>query len=408
VRAGNFKRSASSSVRTSNLVKKDISAKLHVLTLTPFYPSDGDEVSGCFVAETLRELTAYGVASSVIAVDSIYHARRRASQQSPAEWVRYPQLPGNFGLSSAGKFLGAVLLKRVRELHRSSPINVIHAHAALPCGHAAVFLSRRLGIPFVVTIHGLDVFNSCFQQGIAAGWRRKASLSVYTSARKVICISDKVQRLLTGGMSAPVPAEVVYNGTDPSLFVPGPAREETPTVLIVGNLLAGKGHELVLRAIVRLKDSHLGLQCRMIGEGADRDRFAALARDLGIGDRVHFLGRRSRSEVAEAMRNCTVFALPSRYEGLGCVYLEAMACGKPVIACWGQGIDEIIDHGSNGWLIPVDGLEELVQGLQALLGNAELRTRIGQAARQTIFDKLKLSHQAQKLVKIYEEAAQSQ
>ena len=79
---------------------------------------------------------------------------------------------------------------------------------------------------------------------------------------------------------------------------------------------------------------------------------------------------------------------------------------KPVIACRGQGIDEIIQHGSNGWLIPVDGLEELVQGLQDLLANAELRARIGQAARQTILDKLTLAHQAQSLVKIYEEAAQ--
>ena len=157
-------------------MEKDIPAKLHVLTLTPFYPSAGDEVSGCFVAETLRQLQGYGVASSVIAVDSIYHGKRRSSQESPADWIRYPQLPGNFGLSSAGKFLGDLLLRRVRQLHRRSPIHVIHAHAALPCGHAAAVLSRGLGIPFVVTIHGLDVFNSCFQKGIAAGWRRRASV----------------------------------------------------------------------------------------------------------------------------------------------------------------------------------------------------------------------------------------
>jgi teichuronic acid biosynthesis glycosyltransferase TuaC len=387
-------------------VEKDIPAKLHVLTLTPFFPSDGDEVSGCFVAEPLRQFKAHGVASSVIAVDSIYHAGRRSSRKSPAEWVRYPQLPGNFGLSSAGRFLGAILLKRVRQLHRHSPIGVIHAHAALPCGYAAAFLSQRLGIPFVVTIHGLDVFNSCFQQGIAAGWRREASLGVYKSAHKVICISDKVRRSLTDGMGATVAAEVVYNGTDPSLFAPGTAQNETPAILIVGNLLAGKGHELVLKALRRLKDSHPGLQCRIIGEGADRDRFAGLARDLGIGGQVHFFGRRSRSEVAEAMRDCMVFVLPSRYEGLGCVYLEAMACGKPAIACREQGIDEIIRHGDNGWLIPVDGLEELVQGLRVLLGNAELRARIGQAARQTILDGLTLSQQAESLVKIYEDAAQ--
>ena len=379
---------------------------LHVLTVTPFYPSDGDEVSGCFVAETLRALNAYGVASSVIAVDSIYHGSRRSSLQFPAEWVRYPQLPGNFGLSSAGAFLGATLLRRVRQLQRRSPIHVIHAHAALPCGSAVAFLSRRLGIPFVVTIHGLDVFNRCFQNGIASRWRRTASLSVYESANKVICISDRVRRLLTDESGAAIATEVVYNGTDTDLFASAATKEETPTILVVGNLLAGKGQELVLRAFAKVKHSHPGLQCHLIGEGADRDRFARLGEDLGIGAKLQFLGRRSRSEVAQAMRDCTVFVLPSRYEGLGCVYLEAMASGKAVIACQGQGIDEIIQHGRNGWLIPVDGLEELVNGLQTLLGDAALRSQIGQAARQTILDNLTLSHQAQQLARIYREAAQ--
>ena len=408
MRAGNFRHCASGLGGAAKIVDTGTLPKLHVLTLTPFYPSDGDEASGCFVAETLRQIEAQGAASSVMAVDSIYHASRRSSQQSPADWMRYPQLPGNFGLSSAGQFLGTVLLSRVQQLHRHSPVTVIHAHAALPCGHAAAFLSRRIGIPFVVTVHGLDVFNRCFQNGIAARWRRKSSLRVYAGAHKVICISEKVRQLLTDGMAEAgeiVNAEVVYNGTDPSVFAPGSSQDELPTILIVGNLLTGKGHELVLRAFARLKDSHPALQCQIIGEGADRDRFAAMARDLGISGRVHFLGRRSRSEVAEAMRNCTVFVLPSRYEGLGCVYLEAMACGKPAIACHGQGIDEIIHHGKNGWLIPIDGLEELVQGLQVLLGNAELRAQISKAARQTILDNLTLSHQAGKLMRIYEDAA---
>ena len=386
-------------------MEEDIPPKLHVLTLTPFYPSEGDEVSGCFVAESLRQLEALGAGSSVIAIDSVYHRTRKPSQQSPAEWIRYPQLPGNFGLSSAGRFLGAVLLSKVRQLHQRNPVSVIHAHAALPCGHAAAFLAQRLNIPFVVTIHGLDVFNRCFQDGIAARWRKKTSLHVYESARKVICISEKVRTLLKDGTGSAVSAEVVYNGTDTDLFTPGLTPEAPPTILMVGNLLAGKGHELVLRATAKLKDSYPGLQCRMIGEGADRDRFAALAADFGISERVHFAGRRPRAEVAEAMRNCTVFVLPSRYEGLGCVYLEAMACAKPAIACRGQGIDEIIHHGENGWLIPVDGLDELVEGLQTLLGNADLRERIGCAARQTITESLTLSHQARNLMAIYEAAA---
>jgi glycosyltransferase involved in cell wall biosynthesis len=392
----------------AEIVDTSTPPKLHVLTLTPFYPSFGDEVSGCFVAETLRAIEAQGANSSVIAVDTIYHPRRKSNQQFPAEWIRYPQLPGNFGLSSAGAFLGATLLKPVRQLHRHSPISVIHAHAALPCGHAAAFLSRRLSIPFVVTVHGLDVFNRCFQDGFAARWRRHSSVRVYASARKVICISERVRQLLAEGLvetGAAVNADVVYNGTDVDFFAPASQQPKPPTILMVGNLLAGKGHELVLHAVAKLSDSHPGLQCQIIGEGADRGRFTRLARDLRISERVHFLGRRTRSQVAEAMRDCMVFVLPSRFEGLGCVYLEAMACGKPAIACRGQGIDEIIHHESNGWLIPIDGLKELVQGLHTLLGNAELRAQIGQAARRTILDNLTMSQQAEKLIRIYEDAA---
>jgi glycosyltransferase involved in cell wall biosynthesis len=389
-------------------VEDGIPSQLHVVTLTPFYPSDGDEVSGCFVAETLHQLERQNVTTSVLAVDSIYHAVKKSSRQYPAEWVRYLQLPGNFGLAGAGNFLGALLLSRVRKLHRRFPVSLIHAHAALPCGHAAYFLSHRLAIPYVVTIHGLDVYNRCFQSGMAARWRRKNSLRVYGGASRIICISKKVQELLAeGGCTAH--SEVVYNGTNPELFAPQTqptsAADFPPSLLIVGNLLAGKGHELVLRAVASLQDFYPALRCVIIGEGADGNRFVALARNLGISERVEFRGRKSRSEVAAAMRICTVFVLPSRYEGLGCVYLEAMASGKPVIGCRGQGIDEIIHHGSNGWLIPVDGLNELVQGLQILLANPDLRKQIGEAARRTISENVTLEYQARRLARIYEEVA---
>src|SRR5271157_2875127 len=140
---------------------EDVATALHVLTLTPFFPSDQNEVFGCFVAEPIGELKQFGVESSVIAVSPIYHPRKHSSSSAAADWVRYPQVPGTFGLSSAGYLLYARLLGRIRQLHSVKPIHVIHAHAALPCGHAAALLSRRLNIPFVVTAHGLDVFNTC-------------------------------------------------------------------------------------------------------------------------------------------------------------------------------------------------------------------------------------------------------
>jgi glycosyltransferase involved in cell wall biosynthesis len=81
-----------------------------------------------------------------------------------------------------------------------------------------------------------------------------------------------------------------------------------------------------------------------------------------------------------------------------------MSCGKPVLACYGQGIDEVIEHGKNGWLIPPDALAELTQGLCVLLGSSELRGRIGTEARRTILEKLTLSHQARHLAEIYRQA----
>ncbi len=381
---------------------------LHVLTLTPFFPSDQNEVNGCFIAEPVEQLKSFGVDSSVIAVSPIHRPRKQPSSSAAAEWVRYPQVPGNLGLSSAGKLLYARLLGRIRKLHGAKPIDVIHAHAALPCGHAAALLARRLDIPFVVTIHGLDVFHTCYLGGIPAAWRRKASVEVYRAARTVICISGRVQEILKNGTSAETHSTVVHNGVNPSLFSPNPADagQFDPEILIVGNLLPSKGHELVLKALGNLRSSFPRLRCRIIGEGPDRTQLEALARDLGINieRQVQFVGRQSRAEVAEAMRRCSVFVLPSRNEGLGCVYLEAMSCGKPVIACRGQGIDEVMEHGKNGWLITVDGLEQLVQGLSALLGSPELCKRIGAAARQTVLEKLTLSHQAQRLASIYREA----
>ncbi len=380
-------------------------AALHVLTLTPFFPSDQSEVFGCFVAEPIQEFEQFGVESRVIAVSPIYHPRKHSSSAA-ADWVRYPQVPGTCGLSSAGYLLYARLLGRIRQLHSAKPIDVIHAHAALPCGHAAALLSRRLNIPFVVTVHGLDVFNACSRVGIPAAWRRKASVDVYRAARTVICVSGRVREILETDIPGGIRSTVVHNGVNPSLFSPNPSEawHLAPEILVVGDLLPSKGHQLVLRAFGNLVPSFPQLRCRIVGEGPLRARFEALVRNLGIGQQVRFVDRLSRSEVADAMQRCSVFVLPSRNEALGCVYLEAMSCGKPVIACRGQGITEVIEHGKNGWLIPADGLEELVQGLSAFLASPELCSRIGTAARETILEKLTLSHQAQRLAAVYRQA----
>jgi glycosyltransferase involved in cell wall biosynthesis len=105
------------------------------------------------------------------------------------------------------------------------------------------------------------------------------------------------------------------------------------------------------------------------------------------------------------LRECTLFALPSRYEGLGCVYLEAMSSGKVAIGCRGQGIEEVIRHGENGWLVGPENVGELTAALSTLFANPVLRDSIAHRARQTIVNHFTLTHQAEQLARIYQECS---
>jgi teichuronic acid biosynthesis glycosyltransferase TuaC len=382
------------------------SNRMRVLTLTPFYPTASDDAAGFFVAEPLRQLEDFGVSSCVVAVQPWHRSSAEVSTSAPAAtWVRYPSIPSGIGLASAGAFLHASLISHVRKLHQSKPIDLIHAHAALPCGHAAALLGREMKIPYVVTVHGLDAFFDTQVRGLSGRWCKRVSQFVYRSASWVICISDKVSTKVADGAAFRVNTRVIYNSVDEQTFFPATSDSPSNTILTVGNLIPIKGHELLLRALASVLPRYSGISCEIIGDGPEHHRLARLAADCNLADKVRFLGRQSRKQVAEAMRRCLLFALPSRYEGLGCVYLEAMSTEKPVIGCRGQGIDEIIRHGSNGWLVEPNNLQELIAGLDALLQNLQLRRQIGEAARRTILQGFTSTHQATQLAALYRECA---
>jgi glycosyltransferase involved in cell wall biosynthesis len=387
------------------LASASASSLPHVLTITPFYPREGNETGGCFIAEPLTELISSGLQSTVFAVEPVYRTAPRAATNVPAaSWYRYPSLPGSLGLASASIGLYWRLREAVAALHKKSRIDLIHAHGPLPCGHTALLLSRYLKIPYVVSVHGLDVFSAMQVEGPAGEWCRRVSRRVFQSARRVIGVSRRVCEEVEKGVAGSVSTAAVYNGVDETLFMPGP-EGPLSTLLTVGNLIPSKGHELLVRSLAALLPEFPRLTWEVIGDGPELEKVRRLARELGILGNVWFLGRRSRHAIAEACRRCTVFALPSCSEGLGCVYLEAMSSGKPAMGCQGQGIAEVIREGENGWLVPPGGQAELIEGLRILLRDPGRRTQMGSAARQTIMDGFTLRHQAQSLTAIYRECA---
>lgn len=377
--------------------------RIHVLTVTPFFPRLGDEGNGCFIAEPMPWIEKLGITQSVIAVQPFYYRRAEPHSSHPAQWRRFFSLPSGIGLPSAGAFLFASLLAEVRRLHASNPVHLIHAHSALPCGHAAALISRELGIPFVVTVHGLDAYSTNQVRGIAGQWCERVSRMVYRSARTVICVSEKVRERVVERAAANVNAVVIYNGVDTKLFFPAAAPVETQEILSIGTLIPIKGHELLLQAFAAVCEEFPRYSCKIIGEGPERERLGRLASQLGIENRVAFLSRQGREQIAEAIRQCSIFALPSRYEGLGCVYLEAMATAKPVIACSGQGIEEVIHNRVNGLLVEPNDRAGLSEALKSLMISSQARTEMGNIARLSILDGLTLEHQAAHLALMYRE-----
>lgn len=376
------------------------SRRVNVLTLAPFFPSVEDPAQGCFIAEPIRRMSQQEIDSHVIAVNPFYRGVPRASE-ADSEWRRYYAVPGNLGLVTSGDLLAWSLRARVRELQKARPIDLIHAHAALPCGEAALSIAAELKVPCVVSVHGLDVFADRQCGGWLGAAAKRLSVGVYRRAKRVVCISEKVRRQLPDDLQSN--AQVVYNGVDAQMFSPAPEADSPARILSVGNLIPTKGHASLLRAFAQALKVVPDIQLEIIGDGPERARLEHLAGSLQISSRVIFRGRQDRLAVASAMQSCAVFALPSRYEGLGCVYLEAMACAKPVIACTAQGIDEIIEDRANGLLVAPGDEKGLTDRLLALLQDGSLRHRLGVAARGTVLQRCTLDHQARALAEIYRE-----
>lgn len=145
----------------------------------------------------------------------------------------------------------------------------------------------------------------------------------------------------------------------PVLVEPPPDRP--PSLLALGRLHRNKAFDILIRAMPALPDAHLSIA----GDGPERDALTALARDLGVADRVHLLGW--RHDTAALLAACDVLVCPSRHEPLGNVVIEGWSARRPVVAAASSGPTELIADGDTGLLVPVDDPDALASAIRAAL-----------------------------------------
>lgn len=180
----------------------------------------------------------------------------------------------------------------------------------------------------------------------------------------------------------------LHTGVDTRLFYPRAAvKEARPTIIFVGRIDVNKGTDVLVDAACKLAEEYPTLQVQIIGRGEREfvNELRAKALASGLPDLLDFTGYVSAQELASYLRRAYVFAAPSVYEGgPGFAYLEAMACGLPVIACQGSGAAEVVRHAEWGLLIPPRDVKALVEALRLLLADPDLRSSMGTRARSFV------------------------
>jgi glycosyltransferase involved in cell wall biosynthesis len=308
----------------------------------------------------------------------------------PARWERLaddaimPQLGTNPLLWLQAAQLVCMMLWHTIKEHRDRPLALIHANWIVPAGLVAVAMNRRYGIPYVTTSHGADAFR-------LNTWPLGAvKQAIVNRSSRFIGVSHDIVKQFPATRG---PVEIQPVGTD---FAAWEQAAERPSlsngsVLFVGRLVAKKGVADAIRAVTQLANAEL----RIVGEGPLEQSLRMLAASSPEGERVVFLGRRNRMEVAQEMKSALCLVIPSvtaadgDRDGTPTVLGEAIAAGLPVVASNMAGLSEFIVDGETGRLHNPGDVQSLAEILQSFMNDPEAAAGLATEARArfaSVFD----------------------
>jgi teichuronic acid biosynthesis glycosyltransferase TuaC len=337
---------------------------LRVLTIASLFPDESRPVFGVFVErQTLGLGAREDVSLEVIAPIGIppwplsRHARYRALSRLPRheDWnglsvhrPRFPVIPGANGRAS-GALMARAILPIARRLHAERPFDVVDAEFFFPDGPAAMRVAQALGLPYSVKARGADI-HYWGQQPATADAVREAGLN----ADGLLAVSAAMKRDMAAlGMSADR-IRVHHTGVDLDRFAPGNRTTlkaelgiSGPMVACVGALIPRKGQAILIEALAGLPDVTL----MIVGQGPDRAALEAQAQRLGSAERVRFTGSLPHEGIAQILAAADVMALPSASEGLANAWVEALACGTPIVITDAGGAREVVRSAETGRVV---------------------------------------------------------
>lgn len=341
---------------------------MHIMVIPSWYASSRNKVHGSFFKEQFKALSNAGIKVTV-AYNEIWPItmvgkikEKRGIQFSVEDGLNtyrykdfnyFPKNPIMF------KSFNRRMDKLYREIvKREGKVDIIHAHSAFWGGIAAQYVSSKYNIPLVLTEHSSLKYAKYVRDSY-----KKYIYNAYDKADALIAVGNGLKNEMEHYTDNNI--RVVNNMVDLSRFnidmVKTKQRENKFSLFSCAFLEEGKGMEDLIRAFSAcFKDKDAVL--KIGGDGSLKGKLEELIKECGMENQIYLLGSLSRDEVSKEMKSCDCFVLASEHETFGVVYIEALACGKPVIGTYNGGADDIIKD-YNGIIIEKNNIEKLKDAL---------------------------------------------
>jgi glycosyltransferase involved in cell wall biosynthesis len=358
---------------------------VRVVFVAHSYPRHRDDVAGSFLLRLALALRVEGVDVRVVAPSA--HGLAAADEFDGVRVERYRYAPraletlaytgtmadavrASWGARAA---LGGLLVASAaaaRRAVRAWRADLVHAHWWFPGGAAVAAGVARAGRPLVVTMHGSDVRLARGLAPARAAYARVVRRAgALTAVSSYLCAESRA-------MAPDVVCDVAPMPVAADLFRAPPPGAPRAGVLFVGRLTRQKGVDTLLRAATSFR-----APLTICGSGPEEGALYTLAAELGLGERVRWLGTQPQSRLADLYREAAVVAVPSHEEGLGLVAVEAGLCGTPVVGFRSGGLVDVVDDGATGFLVPPGDAGALAGALDRVTADPALGAALGAAAR---------------------------
>jgi L-malate glycosyltransferase len=347
---------------------------MHVLIISNIYPSKENPVHGIFIKAQVEALQETGIRTGVLHIelekltvalkpkDSTFFRSISIDRENQIPVVRAKGLNFTPYLSLYPKNIYPLFAKtayKVYEKNFGKP-DLIHAHFGIWAGYSAMKLSELTKIPYIVTEHSSYLFEKKY-----SFIELKSLKKTYSNANYNVAVSDSLKKEVLK-VAEKIKVEVINNMVDTDIFKPEDSIKKENQIISVGRLVKEKGFSVLLKAFSSLQEEHKDIRLIIAGQGPEKENLIKLCKELGINNKVSFLEKLSPTELSELYNASLGFVLTSEVETFGIVYIEALACGIPVVATRCGGPEEFINP-KNGFLSEINNPEEIKTALISLI-----------------------------------------